>query len=104
MAKCDHCGYDTAIRNPSGYCDHLQYPDYCEICKNANLTSISIVWSAEDVLSRDANLSLKQVPKVLYHMKKGHDAGVGINWDVVDIWIDIVKGRIKWIETQKYMT
>ena len=21
------------IRNPSGYCDHLYYPDYCEVCR-----------------------------------------------------------------------
>jgi len=30
---CKHCGYDIAIRNPSGYCDHLYYPENCEICK-----------------------------------------------------------------------
>lgn len=31
--KCNHCGGDIAIRNPSGYCDHLYYPDYCEVCQ-----------------------------------------------------------------------
>jgi hypothetical protein len=30
---CKHCGMDLSIRNPSGYCDHLFYPDYCEICE-----------------------------------------------------------------------
>ena len=30
---CNHCKNDIAIRNPSGYCDHLKYPDYCRICK-----------------------------------------------------------------------
>jgi len=30
---CEHCGFDTATRNPSGYCDHLYYPDCCDICK-----------------------------------------------------------------------
>lgn len=24
---CPNCGMDTAIRNPSGHCDHLYYPD-----------------------------------------------------------------------------
>ena len=24
---CNHCKMDTAIRNPSGFCDHLYYPD-----------------------------------------------------------------------------
>ena len=31
--KCNHCGMDIKIRNPSGFCDHLYYPDYCEVCK-----------------------------------------------------------------------
>ena len=30
---CTHCGKPIAIRNPSGYCDHLYYPDNCKICK-----------------------------------------------------------------------
>lgn len=24
---------DILIRNPSGFCDHLYYPDNCKICK-----------------------------------------------------------------------
>ncbi len=32
---CNHCGGEIAIRNPRGYCDHLYYPDYCEVCKSA---------------------------------------------------------------------
>lgn len=30
---CLHCNMDIRIRNPSGYCDHLYYPEYCDICK-----------------------------------------------------------------------
>ena len=30
---CDHCGGPIAIRNPSGYCDHLYYPECCNVCK-----------------------------------------------------------------------
>lgn len=29
---CPHCRMDIAIRNPSGYCDHLKYPEYCNVC------------------------------------------------------------------------
>lgn len=29
---CKHCGMDIAIRNPSGFCDHLFYPNDCEVC------------------------------------------------------------------------
>lgn len=36
--KCPHCGFDKDIRNPSGYCDHLHYPDYCAICKYRGYT------------------------------------------------------------------
>lgn len=30
--NCEHCGGDLKIRNPMGICDHLYYPEYCEIC------------------------------------------------------------------------
>ena len=30
---CKHCGGDIRIRNPKGYCDHLYYPENCEVCK-----------------------------------------------------------------------
>jgi hypothetical protein len=31
--ECPHCHMSKAERNPSGYCDHLYYPDNCEVCK-----------------------------------------------------------------------
>ena len=33
MRECIHCGEDTRLRNPSGYCDHLHYPESCSICQ-----------------------------------------------------------------------
>ena len=33
MGLCSHCGYSIDIRNPSGECDHLKYPEYCETCR-----------------------------------------------------------------------
>lgn len=30
---CNHCKMDIEIRNPSGFCDHLYYPDNCDTCK-----------------------------------------------------------------------
>jgi len=33
MMKCSHCQMDRAVRNPSGYCDHLYYPEYCKVCE-----------------------------------------------------------------------
>ena len=34
MEKCPICNTDKKIRNPTGNCDHLYYPDYLKI-KNA---------------------------------------------------------------------
>ena len=34
---CPHCKKDIRIRNPSGYCDHLKYPEYCKICEELEL-------------------------------------------------------------------
>lgn len=31
---CEHCNTPIRIRNLSGHCDHLKYPEYCEICSN----------------------------------------------------------------------
>jgi hypothetical protein len=30
--KCPHCGGDLSIRNPTGKCDHLYYPELCPEC------------------------------------------------------------------------
>ena len=37
---CQHCKMEIEIRNPSGFCDHLYYPDMCEVCKKANPTEL----------------------------------------------------------------
>lgn len=29
---CKHCLKEVRIRNPSGFCDHLYYPDNCKRC------------------------------------------------------------------------
>lgn len=32
--RCQHCDGFIGIRNLSGYCDHLYYPDNCDICRH----------------------------------------------------------------------
>lgn len=32
ISKCFHCGGDKTIRNPTGKCDHLYYPENCHVC------------------------------------------------------------------------
>jgi hypothetical protein len=36
VSICKHCGKDLSIRNPTGYCDHLYYPENCEVCKKGD--------------------------------------------------------------------
>ena len=52
------------------------------------MKEISITWSIDDVLSVRPNLSKEQASDVLMHLKKHHDATVGINWDVIEITAD----------------
>ena len=67
MTICAHCGGDIAIRNPTGICDHLYYPDNCPICANAerkpavDWTDVRTVKRAFDALkSENAELKMNQ--------------------------------------------
>lgn len=33
--SCPHCHMSLEIRNPSGFCDHLYYPEYCKTCSKS---------------------------------------------------------------------
>ena len=46
---------------------------------------IAIIWSAADVLEIRPDLSQEQAEDVLVHAHRKHDAGIGINWDVLDV-------------------
>ena len=37
----------------------------------------------------------EQAREVLRLMNKNHDSNVGINWETIDLWIDIVKNQTK---------
>lgn len=47
--------------------------------------SIAIVWNVEDVLEVRPDLTAEQAKEVLSRAERGHDANVGINWDVLDV-------------------
>ncbi len=49
---------------------------------------ISIKWHIDDVLSVRPNLTQQQACEVLAHIRKNHDANVGVNWDVIEIVSD----------------
>lgn len=52
---------------------------------------ISIVWCIEDILGQDSTLTKQEAREVLQLLERKHDAGIGINWDVIDCMIDIYK-------------
>ncbi len=35
---CSHCSCLIELRNPSGFCDHLYYPESCALCLDAQNT------------------------------------------------------------------
>jgi hypothetical protein len=37
----------------------------------------------------------EQAREVLRLMNKNHDSNIGINWETIDVWIDIVKNQTK---------
>ncbi len=50
MTQCVHCNGDIEIRNPTGYCDHLKYPEYCETCAQRRIQEATPVDFSIDVL------------------------------------------------------
>jgi (p)ppGpp synthase/HD superfamily hydrolase len=32
---CKHCGFQKELANPSGFCNHVHYPEGCDICRDA---------------------------------------------------------------------
>jgi hypothetical protein len=54
---------------------------------------ISVVWHIDDVKSIDDSLTDDQCRAVLGMAERKHDANEGINWQVLDIWIDYIKEK-----------
>jgi len=59
--------------------------------------SINIIWNIEDVLEQakqsNINLTEEQALEILEDVENSHDANIGINWDVLDCYIDNVANR-----------
>jgi len=72
MSKCKHCGMDIVIRNPSGYCDHLYYPDNCQICQKMT-NSIPEKWEKrfEEKFNPTFDIMKKEYPTAIPSLKKG---------------------------------
>jgi len=65
--------------------------------KRVSKDEISVSWCTQDVLeqakSRGIDLSIAEARDVLSVMEAKHDCSMGLNWDVMDYWIDEVVGE-----------
>ena len=54
------------------------------------------IWCVEDVLERaeerGIKISRKEAEEIIDEIHKNQDATIGINWDVIDAYLDEVKG------------
>ena len=51
MGICPHCQMEIDIRNPSGYCDHLYYPQMCAVCNAPRAARERLRDAAPDLLA-----------------------------------------------------
>ena len=52
--------------------------------------TIAVTWGTQDVIEHDDNpynLTEEQAFEILQGLENNHDAGIGINWEVIDIAI-----------------
>lgn len=54
---------------------------------------IEIVWDIDDVKSIADDLDDDECMEVLLLAKDYHDANVGINWEVLESWAEVVRDR-----------
>ena len=63
---------------------------------------LSIRWHIDDVLSIRPDLTNDQARQVLLSLKHGHDANIGINWEVIEIVADYEFPRKEWKDQDLY--
>ncbi len=77
VGRCKYCGMDIAIRNPSGNCDHLYYPENC----NKDYAKIDKPAGRFDVTSIDARVWAKEFMRIKKeHHDKWIDESLMIGW------------------------
>jgi hypothetical protein len=55
--------------------------------------TIEIRWHIDDVKSIADDLTDDECREVLHLAKKNHDATIGINWEVLEVWVDEVRSK-----------
>lgn len=49
---------------------------------------VASLWFAEDFLEMDGGLSPVQIEHAMQSVKRGHDASIGINWEVLAVAVE----------------
>ena len=63
----------------------------CEFNRTLLPDEISISWHFTDIQEVDDSLTNDEAKQVLQLIKQNHDATIGINWEVIEAWIDYFK-------------
>ena len=62
--------------------------------KKGHAVKLDVTWVIDDVIwrakDRGVKLSRAEASEVMGKLYKRHDASIGINWEVIDVWIDDV--------------
>ncbi len=58
----------------------------------AQRREIAVIWCIEDVQEVRPDLTEDQCWEVLQHARQEHDAGIGINWDVLECHAQMLFG------------
>ena len=61
--------------------------------------TIAIIWSVEDVAmkahERGMAITNEEASEILSGIARRHDASIGVNWDVIDVWLDDYDVKLK---------
>jgi hypothetical protein len=60
----------------------------CEFNRTLLPDEISISWHFADIQEVDNSLTNDEARQILQSIKNNHDANIGINWEVIESWID----------------
>jgi hypothetical protein len=65
----------------------------CEFNRKQLSDEITISWHFSDIQEVDDTLTNDEAREILHLMKEKHDANIGINWEVIDSWIDFYRAN-----------
>jgi len=83
---CSHCNCLVELRNPSGFCDHLYYPESCALCLDAKNTK---------------NISVDDTPWEQF-ARAGHEKGVIVGRrQVIEELRQFVRAKIEDIDEKE---